>query len=96
MPLINRTKLFQQFLCETISDIDRKNLNKRREKKESKQKEWLQSTKSHPHTMLSIFFGIPEIVNRESILVIEKLAPADDLGRLKKVTCQRILDSFDC
>ena len=84
MPLIKYTKFFQQFLCETMSDIDRKNLNKRREKKEGKQKEWLQSTKSHEHRMLSIFFGIPQIVNRESILVIEKLAPADELGEIKK------------
>jgi hypothetical protein len=69
MPLIKRTKLFQQFLCETISDIGRKNLNKRREKKESKQKEWLQSTKSHGRRMISIFFFIPDTF---AILVIDE------------------------
>jgi len=69
MPLINRTKLFQQFLCETISDIDRKNLNKRREKKESKQKEWLQSTKNHGRRIIAIFFFVPDTF---AILLIDE------------------------
>jgi len=69
MPLIKRTKLFQQFLCETISDIDRKNLNKRREKKESKQKEWLQSTKSYGRRIIAIFFFIPDTF---AILLIDE------------------------
>lgn len=94
MPLIKYTKFFQQFLCETISDLGRKNLNKRRERKESRQKEWLQNTKSHAHRMLSISFGIPEIVNRESILAINELAQADDLGKLKKGHMPAIIGKF--
>jgi hypothetical protein len=84
MPLIKRTKLFQQFLCETISDIDRKNLNKRREKKESKPKEWLQTTKSHGCRMIAIFFFIPDTF---AILLIDEWTSFYAfLGGWKKVT----------
>jgi hypothetical protein len=44
--------------------------------------------------MLSISFGIPEIVNRESILAINELAQADDLGKLKKGHMPAIIGKF--